>query len=352
MKAEKVENLIKMLEYLILSGNVPFLRGTPGIGKSSVAVELAERLNLKYIDLRLSMMEETDFGFPRIEKNVVKFVLPDWAIDESPRLIHLEEINRASKSVRNAILGLILEKKLHNYELKNAYFIASGNTDGDISELDSALQSRLVSIDFKVDLESWVVFAKKHNLNESIINFLIDKPHFLNEVPTDENETFANPRGWHKLSNLLNVLLENGEDIISFISNNDIVPAFVGTKAGYAFIKWLIEDSSITLKKYLTEDIKVSSKSALSIANELALLGTDVLTKEYLTGNDKIFREKIEKIKKVCSLIADDLCVNVICKLIDSFEDETKLSIITEVLKEEVEMFRKSLFSSISKKSK
>ena len=55
---------------------VPFLTGSPGMGKSSIIHEIADEFNLELIDLRLSQCEPTDLiGFPSID-------LQDFQVDE------------------------------------------------------------------------------------------------------------------------------------------------------------------------------------------------------------------------------------------------------------------------------
>ena len=39
---------------------VPFLKGSPGVGKSAIGHDIAEEFNLKVIDLRLGQCDPTD----------------------------------------------------------------------------------------------------------------------------------------------------------------------------------------------------------------------------------------------------------------------------------------------------
>jgi MoxR-like ATPase len=41
---------------------VPFLRGSPGVGKSSIIAEIAKDFNLKFIDFRLSQADPVDLN--------------------------------------------------------------------------------------------------------------------------------------------------------------------------------------------------------------------------------------------------------------------------------------------------
>lgn len=41
---------------------VPFLRSSPGMGKSAIFAEIADEFNLEFIDYRVSGAEPTDFN--------------------------------------------------------------------------------------------------------------------------------------------------------------------------------------------------------------------------------------------------------------------------------------------------
>lgn len=51
-----------IVETLLNSGIVPFLKGSPAIGKSSLAKQIAKEYNLELIDLRLAECDPTDLN--------------------------------------------------------------------------------------------------------------------------------------------------------------------------------------------------------------------------------------------------------------------------------------------------
>ena len=58
---------IEFVETVLRARRVPFLRGSPGIGKTDIAHTVAENYNLQLIDMRLSQCDPTDLnGFPTI----------------------------------------------------------------------------------------------------------------------------------------------------------------------------------------------------------------------------------------------------------------------------------------------
>jgi MoxR-like ATPase len=55
-----IKSLAKNSETLLKAGLVPLVRSSPGVGKTSVIRQMAEALNLKVIDIRLSQCDTTD----------------------------------------------------------------------------------------------------------------------------------------------------------------------------------------------------------------------------------------------------------------------------------------------------
>ena len=53
---------VTAIKNCIQAGLVPMLAGSPGVGKSSIMRQVAEELNLEYIDIRLAQSDPLDSG--------------------------------------------------------------------------------------------------------------------------------------------------------------------------------------------------------------------------------------------------------------------------------------------------
>ena len=137
---------------------VLYITAKPGVAKSAIARSIATKMGFRYMDLRLSMVDETDVGlYPSVSDvdgvKCLDFVVPRWAIEanKQPTITHFEELNRASQQVRNAALQLLLERQIGiNFKFNdNVLMMSSGNLgdeDGaDVEEFDSALNNRLIT---------------------------------------------------------------------------------------------------------------------------------------------------------------------------------------------------------------
>ena len=92
---------------------VPFLTGSPGMGKSSIIHEIAEEYNLEIIDVRLSQCDPSDLlGFPSVDSETGKASYKPMATfplrgDPIPKgktgfMLFLDEFNSAPRAVQAA----------------------------------------------------------------------------------------------------------------------------------------------------------------------------------------------------------------------------------------------------------
>lgn len=174
-------------------GGVLYLLGEPGIAKSAILRSIAKKFGWNFIDLRLSLIDETDVGvFPYLNdytsidsngnKTVQKYLSyasPEWALkaNEKPTLIGFEEVNRCSLSVRNATLGIFNEREVAGYKLnENVFMAATGNlgeADGtEVEELDKAVMNRLIPIHHTLTPDDWMSGYAEDNVHPIIISFL------------------------------------------------------------------------------------------------------------------------------------------------------------------------------------
>lgn len=197
------------------------LVGKPGLSKTSTLRSIANRLNLMYVDMRLTTKDETDLGcYPRIKEidgfEVINYAIPDWAWEankskniDSPELnkkyngalIVFEELNRANITMRNAALQILLEKEIGTkFKFKDhVYMAATGNLgaddDTDVEEFDSALKSRLIRVQHDLNMVEWMDEFANENVHKDILYFLKHNPSFY--YPDFKNEdtyTITNPR--------------------------------------------------------------------------------------------------------------------------------------------------------------
>ena len=204
----------------ILEANlVGFVHGSPGIGKSALGHKAAAEFNLEMIDHRMSTSRPEDMtGLPTISDGRATFnPFNDlFPLDTDPLpegkdgwLLFLDEFNSAHKSIQAAAYKLILDRMVGQRKLHpNVRIMCAGNLSTDravVETVGTAMQSRLVHLEMRVDFESWLKnVAIPKNYDSRIIAYLSRYNGKLFDFRPDHNEkTFCCPRTWEFMNKLV-----------------------------------------------------------------------------------------------------------------------------------------------------
>lgn len=326
-KAKLTEKELGIFKLMLPQSGVPFLKGKPGIGKSAIVNSIAKKLNMQYIDLRLSQIDETDLGlFPTTKTNksgntYVEYAIPHWAVlaNENPTIIHFEELNRSSLPIRNAALQILNERGI-GYKFKfneNVYMIASGNqgeADGtEVEEFDNALKTRLLTRNYDLTLQEWIDGFARENVNPLVVDYLNNKPAEFYRFNEDA-ETYATPRGWTFLSDYINTVTEDPNDIQEIIDEiSDKVGLYVGA-SGNGFMRFLNNRNQVTIKNVLD-----NHKKYADIIEKLGNVKKTELIEELKSFEfDKFTKKQIVNIHEFLATVEMDQLAGYLTHLIDN----------------------------------
>ena len=129
-----IRDFKKSLPYLINANTAVMLVGHHGVGKSQGVKQFCDENELGFVDLRLGTQDVGDIlGLADFkvddngERIATKFMPPDWfPMDPNSRgLIFLDEINRARRDVLQAVFQLVLDKRIHTYELPKGWHVVA-----------------------------------------------------------------------------------------------------------------------------------------------------------------------------------------------------------------------------------
>lgn len=240
------KQLAESLKHLLSRGLVPMVHGSPGIAKSAVIKQVADNNNLKLIDLRLSQCTPEDLlGLPTFNENKTKasyapftmFPLEDEPLpsDYDGWLLFLDEVNSASLSVQSAAFKLILDRMVGQFSLhKRVAIVCAGNkaTDkGITNRISTPMQSRLIHLDLDVDVDAWLEWANKEDIDSRIISFIKFKNNALYSFdPNHNDKTFPSPRTYEFLSKIIKGITTFNEAM------EDIIHGTIGKGVGIEFI--------------------------------------------------------------------------------------------------------------------
>ena len=236
MRALELSEIITAL----IEQKVPtFLWGAPGIGKSSIVKQIAQKKGLAFIDLRLALMDPTDLkGIPFYDKesHTALWAPPAFLPKDGEGILFLDELNAAPPSVQASAYQLILDRQVGEYRLPDGWaIVAAGNREGDRGvtyRMPSPLANRFVHFEMDVNVEDWRDWAYKKELDSRIIAYISYKnEHLFTFDATADAKSFATPRSWEYVHSILQ----------SEIADNlllNVVSGAVGKDAAVGFLSF------------------------------------------------------------------------------------------------------------------
>ena len=241
----KSSQAIRLITAAIKARLVPFLKGSPGCGKSDIIRQIAEEHNLEVIDLRLSQCDPTDLaGFPMVVDGKSDYIpMKHFPIEGDPLpkgkegwLLFLDEANTAVPAIQAAAYKLVLDRMVGSHRLhKNVAIALAGNLDSDgavTHELSTALESRLLHLELVVCPKEWDDWATKKDVDHRITSYVKYKPGNLYTFSADHTDcTYACPRTWEFADRLVKTLGTESVDILPALSgtiSEGVAREFIG----------------------------------------------------------------------------------------------------------------------------
>ena len=238
-----LKQVAPLIPQLWKAGIVPFLHSSPAQGKSSLSKQLAERFKLKVIDLRLTELDSTDLsGLPYFNNGKAEFMpfntfpLQDTPVPEGYEgwLLLVDEFNSANQAVMAAAYKLILDRQVGQHKLHDKVaLIACGNLESDnaiVNPMSTALISRFAHFNIDVNVDDWLEWASKSDIDYRITSYISFKKSNLYTFKPDATEPYASPRTWEMVSKVI-----KGNNDISIL----LVSSLVGDGVANEFIQYI-----------------------------------------------------------------------------------------------------------------
>ena len=189
--------------------------GGPGLGKSQIVYQTAANNNSKLFELRANLFDPVDVrgGLKVVEQQDgsfrTRYGIPEDYPDANYQgrvTLFIDELPVAPKATQNALLQLILDRKIGTYTLpRETTIIAAGNRAKDraaVHEMPTPVKSRFAHYTVEANVEDWCVWAMQNNISPMIISFIRFRPSLLHAMDAKEN-AFPTPRGWEMVNKKL-----------------------------------------------------------------------------------------------------------------------------------------------------
>lgn len=282
MNTVSLKQMAAYLPILLKAKLVPYIKGSPALGKSAIAHQVAEQLGLKVIDKRLAECDPTDLqGFPYFSQETKKasyYPLNTFPVegDEVPEgyngwLLFLDEFSNAPLAVQAAAYKLVLDRQVGQHKLhKNVAIIAAGNLETDnaaAQPMSSAMVSRFSIFEIAVNHEDWIEWATGNGVDYRITSFINFRPDLLYTFKPDTAEQpYASPRTWSMTNRVLSIM--DGHPIKEL----PVLASLVGEGVASEFLTYLeLQKDLPTFEAIVANPTGIPVKQDLSI--RWALMG-------------------------------------------------------------------------------
>jgi hypothetical protein len=274
------------------------LRGRHGIGKSCVVYQTAEALGLPVVERRASQMTEGDLlGLPTTDGGTTSFCPPDWYAEccNNPRVLFLDEVDRATTEVRQGIFELTDSRKLagHHLHPETVIFAAvNGGEHGEqyqVGEMDPAELDRWTVFDVEPSIEDWLTWAKD-NVDGMVWDFINNNRNHLEHTGDFEpNKVYPSRRSWERVNECLATAGLLGESSPTLFN---LSAAFVGFEAAVSFNDFVLNyERQVTVADILdngsinkTADFAINEHTALVDKMEASEVFAAELTEGQVTN--------------------------------------------------------------------
>jgi MoxR-like ATPase len=193
--------------------NLPtMLWGPPGIGKSSLDQQAAERANLPFVQLELAVLPPQELmGLPYVKDGKSHYAAPGFWPSTPNGILVLEDLSHALPAVQAMGMSLLLEKRVGQNRLPKGWkVLATGNRVVDAAgahRIPTATASRMVHITVKEDITVWRNWGLANGIHEDILGLLGLRPELLHRLDKDA-PAWPSPRTWSMASHLHEMGLE------------------------------------------------------------------------------------------------------------------------------------------------
>ncbi len=314
-----LHHIITNNRYIQNTGKVPVsteIIGDSGLGKTSIALQLAKEYDLNFVKLNLAQIEElgdlvgfpvrqfqlskggetktkmvkvTDAdgkvsfqkkevpggktvwvdenatdeyakqGFSFTGKKRMSYCPPEWIADKKgDGILILDDWNRADIRFIQAVMELVDRQEYISWKLpKDWHIVLTANPDNGeylVNTIDVAQRTRFVSTSLKYSSDRWAEWAEKENVDSRCINFMLMHPEVVSER--------VNPRSITTFFNCISSF-KSFEDNLPMIQM--VGEGSVGPEVATLFTQFINNrlDKIVTPKQILFGDDNLAVKTSI-----------------------------------------------------------------------------------------
>ncbi len=252
------QETVKAVSFVLAGGDVPLVVGDSGVGKTTLARDVAQNNHWDYIGIDANLLKEGEIGgLPTVQlrsdgKSVTVYAVHHklQAVEQACRrggtvLLFIDELNRCEHAVQQELMNLILNREINGYTLPAQVHVMAAMNPGErfegqyryqTTEMDPAQENRFVWLFLEPDAAQWLRWGHLQGIHPRILDFIATFPQYL---MSGEGDTLqATPRSYERLSHAFH-LYDSPEPPVSEQVFLAIAEGNVGKKIAREFIAFI-----------------------------------------------------------------------------------------------------------------
>jgi len=237
------KQLYEVLKFCIENKFPVLIKGSPGIGKTSVITQVCENIGAELIVSHPVVSDPTDYKglpFPTKDGTGAMFLpfgdLLQLIKAKKPTVFFLDDLGQAPMSVQASCMALLLARRINGHAVADCVtFLAATNRRQDKAAVQGILEpvkSRFASIiELEVNIDDWVEWAIKNGMPTELIAFIRFRPDLLNNFkPTADIINTPNPRTVAFVGSMVNKGIPDGceYEVVSGAAGEGFAAEFIG----------------------------------------------------------------------------------------------------------------------------
>tara|TARA_E500000318_G_scaffold58017_1_gene53735 strand:- start:4130 stop:5149 length:1020 start_codon:yes stop_codon:yes gene_type:complete len=196
---------------------IPMLWGVAGLGKTTLVQDIAEDLDLSFVDLRLNQYDAGELGgFPILKDDTMLRARPHFLPTEGEGILFLDELPQAPVANQNIAAQLVNERRIGEHAIGEGWTIVCAGNDlshrAGTNAMPTHLKDRLLHLEIEPNLDDALHYMNAHGVRPEVTGFLRFKPDQLSKFDKDA-KACPSPRSWEKVSGILNWGLDEGTEM-------------------------------------------------------------------------------------------------------------------------------------------
>jgi len=196
------------------------IEGPPGGGKTTIVQQVAQELDVPYIERHMPTMLVEDFGvlYPSGD-DTLQYKLPEWfpVKGKAPErgILCFDDRNQASTDLQKVLANICQARNLHGTPMPEGWMVVStGNRQSDRAGANRVLghlSNRENTYELETHLDDWTSWAIDNNVKPEVISFIRFRPNLLHDYDPQRQQN-PTPRSWVEgVSDLLGVVPSEAE---------------------------------------------------------------------------------------------------------------------------------------------